>query len=109
MAIFRKKVLVRIEAQVQWIAKYDVEARVYMGLCPALNLNAIGDTWIDFQECANEAMGALFMDLFRSGEFVQFMRVKGWQFSPLPAAGSAPRFDIPFETRQVSELSHTIA
>jgi hypothetical protein len=108
MSLFKKQVPVRIEAQVTWHYKYDAEARVYMGICPALNLNAIGDTWIDFQDCVNDAMGALFRDLFRDGEFEQFMRSKGWQSGPLPV-GATPRFDIPYDTRQTQELSANLA
>lgn len=110
MSLFGKKhVIVRIEAQVLWLVTYDQDAKVYMGVCQALNLNAIGDTFIDFQECANEAMHALFSDLVRSGDFAGFLRTHGWQSTPLPERGEMPRFDIPYETRQVPELTAAFA
>jgi hypothetical protein len=88
--------IIQIEANVQWEVAFDPDAKVYMGVCRALNLNAIGDTWIEFQECANDALNALLLDLFRSGEFEGFMRTHGWRPSSVPVPGSTPRFDVPF-------------
>ena len=42
---FRRPVRVQIQAQVAWNFAYDAGAGVYVGVCPALNLHAIGDTW----------------------------------------------------------------
>lgn len=109
MSLFRRdkaiQQVVHVEAKVQWEVAFDPDAKVWMGACRMLNLNAIGDTWIEFQECANDALGALLLDLFRSGEFEGFMRANGWTSSPLPARGT-PRFDVPFEVQRtrVQEL-----
>lgn len=98
--------VVHVEAKVQWEVAFDPDAQVYMGVCRMLNLNAMGDTWIEFQQYANDALTALLLDLFQSGEFEGFMRANGWTSSPLPERGTTPRFDIPFEVQRtrVKEL-----
>jgi hypothetical protein len=104
-----REMVVKIEGKVQWQVMYDQKAKVYIGVCPMLNLNAIGDTWIDFAQVANEAMGGLFLDLVQSNEFEAFMRAHGWHWSPLPPPGVTPRFDLPFEPQIVPELSAAYA
>jgi hypothetical protein len=101
--------LVRVEGNVTWQVAYDVAAKVYVGVCPQLNLNAIGDTWIEFQQIASESMAALFLDLVHAGEFETFVSKHGWHAQPLPQPGITPRFDIPFETRKVPELNAAYA
>lgn len=71
----------QIQGNVRWEVAFEPDAKVYVGVCRMLNLNAIGDTWIDFQDCAADAMGALFLDLFMSGDFEGFMRANGWNTS----------------------------
>ena len=101
-----RQVVVRVEGNIQWEVARDPDTNVYIGVCRALNLNAIGDTWIEFQECANEALGALLLDLLRSGEFDAFMHANGWRSTALPGPGVTPRFDVPFDVQrtQMREL-----
>lgn len=92
-----KKVVVQIEASILWEAVYDPQKRIWMGVCNALNLNAVGDTWADLQACANEAMQLLFEDLAESGELTSYLQRMNWQISS-PAttlAGTTPKFDVP--------------
>lgn len=109
MSFFRREKtreqVVNVEGNVTWQVTYDVAAKMYIGVCPELNLNAIGDTWIEFQQIAHESMAALFLDLVRAGEFESYVRQHGWRSQPLPQPGISPRFDIPFETRKVPELN----
>lgn len=104
-----REMVVKIEGKVQWQVMYDHRAKVYIGVCPMLNLNAIGDTWIEFTQVANDAMGGLFLDLVRTNEFDAFMRERGWRSGPLPPSGVTPRFDLPFEPQVVPELSAAYA
>ena len=102
MALFAKKqVLVRIEAKLEWKVMRDPESGAWIGACPALNLNAVGDTWIDFQQCADETLDLLLRDLFNTGELHAFLREHGWRsVNELPPPGTHVRFDVPFETRR---------
>ena len=96
-----KGTLVHIEANVIWNAVHDRVSGYWMGACPPLNLNAIGDSWEELQEAANEAMQLLLMDLFREGELERFLRINGWRpLNALPTTNSVPRFDVPFVMQQ---------
>lgn len=98
--IFRKPQAIKIEIQanVVWQVATDLESGTYIGVCPALNLNAIGDTWAEFVQCANEATTLLFEDLFKENELEAFLRRNGWApKAPLPAPGSRVKFDVPFD------------
>lgn len=101
--------VVRVEGSVQWQVMYDVAAKIYVGICPDLNLNAAGATWLEFQQVAGETMAALFADLVQHGEFDSFARGHGWRYTALPRPGVHPRFDIPFEPRLVPELTTAYA
>jgi len=98
MPLFKKAALVRIEADLMWEVARNPTTGRFIGVCRALNLNAVGDTWGEFQECANEAIQLLFADLFTEGELEEFLRRNGWRaLGPLPAQRSVtPRFDVPF-------------
>lgn len=100
---------IRVEGSVRWEVMYDVAAKMYVGICHDLNLNAAGATWIEFQEVASETMAALFVDIAHHGELEEFARTHGWRFSALPRPGVRPRFDIPFEPRLVPELTAAYA
>ncbi len=92
-----KKFLVRVETNVSWRVAFDAQARVYVGVCDMLNLNAIGDTWSEFQECANEAMALLFQDLFECNELDAFLLRNGWKLMATPPPGHEPVFDVPWD------------
>jgi hypothetical protein len=106
----RRQILVQIDAQLAWqVAHNPIEGR-YIGVCKPLNLNAVGDTWVEFTECANEAMQLLFEDLFEQGELEAFLRNHGWSpRTPLPAVGHArPRFDVPFSLEQRARIEELV-
>lgn len=98
MRLFKKPVLVQVEADLVWQVVRNQTTGRFIGVCRPLNINAVGDTWGEFQEAANEAIQVLFADLFKEGELEEFLRRHGWRaLTPLPARGSAsPRFDVPF-------------
>jgi hypothetical protein len=88
--------ITRIEAKnVVWQGAYDADSGMWVGVCKAFNLNALGETWSELQECANDAMATLFVDLFVTGELAEFLRENGWQHGPMPQPGQVPQFDIP--------------
>ena len=104
--------VIQIRATVFWQGFYNQKTRTWIGVCQALNQNAIGDTWGELQACANEAMQLLFADLVRTNEFDSFLREHGWTAqNSLAAASRAPlRFDVPTDWKQQSryeELAHS--
>jgi hypothetical protein len=93
-------VTVQIVANVTWEAFHDPQSNTWIAVCKALNLNAIGDTFADMQDCANDAMATLFLDLFKTGELEAFLRANHWRpRTELPPPGRRVRFDVPAEWR----------
>lgn len=103
--------LVKIEGRVEWKYAIDPASGAYMGICPALNLNAIGDTWEELAECANETTGLLMSALLERGEFDAFLRQHGWKAqSPTPLRqDTAVRFDIPLGLVQTASPRELMA
>jgi len=89
--------VVQIEAKnLVWVGHRDPETGTWIAVCKALNLNAVGDTWAELQECANEAMALLFADLLENSELSDFLYRNGWRLrGPLPQPGVKPLFDVP--------------
>ena len=106
--MFGKKnvVMVRIEANITWQAAHDEQSSMWIGACPALNLNALGETWIELQENASEALELLLQDLFLENELEAFLRQRGWHVTEIPPPGSNPNFDVPFkvERKEIAKL-----
>lgn len=106
----RKSVLVRIEARVPWFVAQDLQDGHWFGVCPPLNLNAAGDTWIEFSECVDEAVALLFQSLHEHGEFDEFMRRHGWRaVTPIPDPGTRTRFDVPIEITHRNRIEELVA
>lgn len=102
-------VFTRIEAKnVIWQGAYDPESQMWIGVCKALNLNALGETWSELQECANDAMATLFVDLFVTGELAAFLRENGWQSGPMPKPGQVPQFDVPVGWRRSARVAQLV-
>src|SRR5262245_3688363 len=96
-----------VATNVKWRVARDPESGEYVGICDALNLNAAGDSWEEFQACANEAIELLFKNLYEENEVESFLRSQGWTLmGELPKSGKAPRFDLPFgiELRPFAEM-----
>jgi len=53
--------LVHIQAEITWQMARDPSGTTWIGVCPALNLNARGDTWGDVLDRANDATQLLFL------------------------------------------------
>jgi hypothetical protein len=105
-----KTQVVQIQANnLVWEAAPDPKTGVWIGVCRALNLNAVGDTWAEMQESANEAMVLLFTDLFTEGELPAFLRQNGWQQLGLLERGKAPQFDIPAEWQKRARFDQLVA
>lgn len=95
-----KPPVVRIEAKITWRVARDPDSDGWVGVCEPLNLMATGETYQEFQECANEALALLFQSLYESGEFETFLKAKGWRLigePPPEAREERPEFDVPFE------------
>lgn len=88
---------VLIQGKATWVFERDHESDTWVAVCPALNLNACGDTFQEAQEMANEAIQLLFQSLFEADELEAFLRRNGWTVqSPLPARNGRPFFDLPY-------------
>ena len=100
-----KQVVVQIKTKLTWLVARDPDSGMYVGFCEAMSLNALGETFVEFQEAANEALSLLLDDLFESGELEAFLRRKGWETAqPLPVADGTPTFDVPFDLQNVARL-----
>ena len=98
MSFFAKQhVTVEIEGRVEWQVARDPQDGHWFGVCAALNINAAGDSWGEFQECANDSIALLFKALFTTGELQGFLSRHGWRSAqPLPVAGTRVKFEMPF-------------
>lgn len=91
---------VQINAMVQWQLFRRPDGR-FFGVCPALNLNAAGDDWEEFQACANEAIDLLFRSLARHNELDAFLQRNRWTLNQaVPAKLKRVRFVIPYEIQR---------
>lgn len=104
-----KPTIVQVQATLVWEGYHDPKSHTWIGVCKALNLNAIGDTWDELQECANDAMQALFLDLFQTGELEAFLRANDWRRTgELPPAGGRVRFDVPSDWRKAARVDDLV-
>lgn len=89
---------VLVDVTVGWRYGQDPESAQWIGVCPALNLNALGGTIGELLDSANQATVLLFEDLFASGELAAFLAQHGWsQKVHVPPPGSRVRFEVPLE------------
>ncbi len=97
-----RQVVMQIEAKnLIWEGYHDPKSNMWVGVCNALNLNALGETWDELQQCANDAMATLFLDLFKTGELADFLRANNWrQVGATPAPGQVVRFDVPADWKR---------
>ena len=101
-----KAQVIQIQATIVWFAHRDPDSGMWIGVCPTLNLNALGETWADLQDCANQAMALLFAERLAAGEFDAFVKHQNWQVRyGVSRTGSEPRFDIPTEWKERSRFA----
>ena len=102
------QVTVQIEANLQWMVARDPQSGLWIAVCPPLNLNAMGETWGEVLQAANEAVLLLMCDLFEEGELESFLQQHSWRADkPLPPKSARPRFDVPFsmERSDISQIA----
>lgn len=88
--------IVRCEGQVDWTAFLDAASGRWIGVCPALNLAAEGETWSELQAEANDALVQLMHELLEAGELAQFLSAHGWRAEvPPDVRASDVVIDIP--------------
>ncbi len=110
MFLKKQPVLIQIETKVLWQVVRDPRDGHWFGICPALNLNAAGDTWGEFTECVQEAIALLFQSLFKSGELEAFLRRNGWRTgTPIPPVGTRARFEVPFGIEHKTRFEELVA
>lgn len=92
----RRVTTVQIEGQVMWQVVRDLRDGHWFAVCQPLNINAVGDTWGDLEECMKETMALLFESLLEHGEMEAFLRRNNWRMaSPVPPPGARIRVEIP--------------
>jgi predicted RNase H-like HicB family nuclease len=105
----KKEVIVQVQAKnIAWAGYQDPKTGTWIGVCQALNLNAVGDTFAELQACANEAMDLLFTDLLEDGELDAFLRRNGWSLKAAPSPGAHPRFDVPANWNSRARLNQLV-
>ncbi len=93
----RQEVLVRIQARVMWEVVQAGPDQHWFGVCRPLNLNAAGDTFEEFQACANEAITLLLQSLLQRNELQAFLQRNGWRVAtPIPQPNARARFELPY-------------
>jgi len=103
-----KPILVHIEAKLAWEVSRDPETQTWIGICRPLNLNAIGETWAEFHECANDAIALLLTTLLREGQLEIFLRRHGWVPSIVPPPTANVRWDVPFDVQQLGQVRQLV-
>ena len=96
-----KSIVVQIQAQLAWHCFYDVSKNRWLAVCPPLNLNAVGETWAELQEYANEATQLLFEDLLAHDELDSFLRRHGW--AAVALHDSRPNLNLTRSARRMAE------
>lgn len=92
--------VVRIDAHgnVTWnVHQYD---GIYVAVCDALNLTAMGETFAELTESIMDMIEHLFRDLFKRGEMEHYLLARGWrQLGPQPmsVAPDVVQFDLPMD------------
>lgn len=96
------KIIVKIEGNIPWRCA-QVEGGNWVAVCDPLKLTIQGATWADLMEDIGETLNAVFKDLLRTHELVDFLAARGWKpVAPMPAASAdddSIAFDIPFLPR----------
>lgn len=110
VALFQRAVVrVEIKASLSWEVARDPETQTWIGICRDLNLNAIGDTWAEFQAGANDAIALLLTQLLRHGQLEKFLRDHGWTPAvPLPARDARVHWDVPYQIKQRSRADELV-
>ena len=90
-----KKMIIRVEAKVQWRI-HPGDGR-WIGVCDPLKLTVEADTYGELMESISETLDAVLSDLMKSDELPRFLQTYGWTLvTPLPTKREGVRFDVPF-------------
>jgi predicted RNase H-like HicB family nuclease len=97
---------VRVVGQVEWTAFKDSKSNQWVGTCTELNLTTGGDTWVELQQNAQDAMNLLFEELYETGELdATLKRLNLKLLEPIPEEG---KFNLDLATpTSISESSVT--
>lgn len=101
------KTIIKIDANIPWMAKRDVKSDTWVAICDPLSLTVEGDTWGELVSVVDEAMDHLFRDLLRNDQLDAFLQRRGWKQSGLmgrasPEMVSDIRFDIPTDLHKAT-------
>jgi predicted RNase H-like HicB family nuclease len=99
---FPPAVLVRIEANVQWMWRKGTGGN-YVAVCDPLKITLQAPSYSELMEDIAESLDALLKDLMESDELEQFMQDHGWSMvAPVSARPQDMRFDVPFSIMPVA-------
>ena len=95
-------VLVRIEANVQWMWRKGGGGN-YVAVCDPLKITLQARSYSELMEDIANSLDALLKDLMESHELEQFMQDHGWNaVAPIPARPEDMWFDVPFTVMPVA-------
>lgn len=101
--------VVHINAKIRWAFSQDAASGQWIGVCPPLNLNALGDTYQEALSMANEATILLFEDLLEESELDGYLERQGWTKVVRGEPTTRPvAFDIPFGVDLGSEAQELV-
>jgi hypothetical protein len=97
------RLIVQVEAKVQWHAQRDRASGWWVAACPALNLTTTAKTWAELHESSAEALDMLMHEMLNSGDLDTFLRDHGWKLAttiPDRPKKAQMRFDVPFRMNE---------
>lgn len=95
--------VIRIQGEIPWSASRDPATDIWVAVCEPLKLTVQGETWAVLMQSISDTLDIVFHDLFRTGDFEQFLRTHGCKLlNDAPVKASRLRFDVPFTVKRRS-------
>ena len=98
--------VVRVEANVEWVAVED--SGYWVGICEPLGLTLQAETYAELMEDIGLALDALFKELIATDDFERFLHTHGWTVHG--DYEGVEHFDVPYDvTRRRADDSTRLA
>ena len=91
--------VVRLDAQIQWIARPSTTSNRWIGQCAPMNLVMEASSLDELHSLIEEAMQLLLTDLLADNELDRFLKDRGWAAFKQGAITSPSdvKFEVPWE------------
>lgn len=91
--------VVKMEGNIE-LRYFRAKGGNWVAICDPLGLTIQAKTWANLMEDFTQSVNAIFTDLLKSQELLQFLRDRGWRLEgPIPSRPADVWFDVPFVTR----------